>query len=261
MLLVLSQLMAILCYGILVIDSGGVLFGWRQHLRRQQWLLLVAVLCHWLVIGLALVGGDVQAMGYDFVSILVMVMGLIMLAMLLLSEWQLLPFVNPLAALLAAIVLSLTLWPQLRFDHYYLATRELAHVFLSVLTAVVLLLTAWQTLMVFIQELSLRYKWKLPLVRRFPPLQATERQLFGFIAACFVCLAGVLISSLWLFIPFVEMGLVYKTIVTFVAWGIFAGLLTGRYYFGWRGQLAIRWTLGGVGLVLLLFFLSYGGGI
>ncbi|NKB46728.1 MAG: hypothetical protein GKR77_02980 [Legionellales bacterium] len=262
MLIALSQLIAIGLYSWLIVRSSGVLLGkWSTCGRRQQGILLLAVLSHWLVIGLALVYGHVSVEGYDAISLFVIVTGLVTLAILLLSQWQWLSIVAPLAALLAVIALSLIGWPQMQFDHYYLATKELLHVFLSVLTAVVLLLTAWQSLVVFGQELGLRYKWQLAWLHRLPPLQATEQQLFGLIVICFICLTGMLWSSLWLFIPWETTALLYKTVLTVMAWAIFAGLLIGRYWFGWRGQQAIRWTLGGVGLVLILFLVSYWGGV
>jgi ABC-type uncharacterized transport system permease subunit len=47
----------------------------------------------------------------------------------------------------------------------------------------------------------------------------------------------------------------YKTVFAAFSWLIFGGLLVGNHKFGWRGKLAVRWTL--IGFVLLL--LSYVG--
>jgi len=42
----------------------------------------------------------------------------------------------------------------------------------------------------------------------------------------------------------------YKTVFAVLSWLIFGGLLLGHWRFGWRGRLAIRWTL--IGFVALL---------
>jgi ABC-type uncharacterized transport system permease subunit len=47
----------------------------------------------------------------------------------------------------------------------------------------------------------------------------------------------------------------HKTVFSVFSWLIFGGLLAGHLYFGWRGMLAVRWTL--IGFLMLL--LSYVG--
>jgi ABC-type uncharacterized transport system permease subunit len=48
--------------------------------------------------------------------------------------------------------------------------------------------------------------------------------------------------------------LVHKTVLSLVAWVIFAILLWGRYRFGWRGRKALHWTIGGFLVLLLAYF-------
>ena len=48
--------------------------------------------------------------------------------------------------------------------------------------------------------------------------------------------------------------LAHKTVLSLLAWIIFTTLLVGRYRFGWRGMRAVRWTLGGCGLLVLAYF-------
>jgi ABC-type uncharacterized transport system permease subunit len=47
----------------------------------------------------------------------------------------------------------------------------------------------------------------------------------------------------------------HKTLFAFASWGIFAALLAGRHIYGWRGRIALRWTLAGF-LVLLLAYIG-----
>jgi ABC-type uncharacterized transport system permease subunit len=45
----------------------------------------------------------------------------------------------------------------------------------------------------------------------------------------------------------------HKTVLSIIAWFVFATLLWGRWRFGWRGATAIRWTLGGFFVLLLAY--------
>src|SRR6266700_2374470 len=90
-----------------------------------------------------------------------------------------------------------------------------------------------------------------------PPLLTMERLLFQIILAGFVFLTLTLATG----IAFSEtlfgraMKFDHKTVFAVASWLIFAALLAGRYLYGWRGRIALRWTL--VGFVALL--LAYVG--
>ena len=90
-----------------------------------------------------------------------------------------------------------------------------------------------------------------------PPLLAQEQVLFrviwvAFALLSFAVLSGSLISiatsGKWLRFD-------HKTIFTLLSWLTFGILLAGRYLRGWRGRIALRYTL--VGFVLIV--LSYTG--
>ena len=46
----------------------------------------------------------------------------------------------------------------------------------------------------------------------------------------------------------------HKTILSIMAWLVFAILLYGHWQYGWRGKTAIRWTLAGFFMLMLAFF-------
>jgi len=48
--------------------------------------------------------------------------------------------------------------------------------------------------------------------------------------------------------------LVHKTVLSMLAWVIFAFLLWGRYTYGWRGKKAIKLSLGGFVFLMLSYF-------
>jgi ABC-type uncharacterized transport system permease subunit len=88
-----------------------------------------------------------------------------------------------------------------------------------------------------------------------PPLLTMEQLLFRVILAGFVFLTLTLVAG----IVFSEtlfgraMKFDNKTVFAVVSWFIFAALLTGRYFYGWRGRVALRWTLAGFAALLLAY--------
>ena len=48
--------------------------------------------------------------------------------------------------------------------------------------------------------------------------------------------------------------LAHKTVLSILAWLVFAILLVGRWLVGWRGRTAIRWTVSGFVLLMLAYF-------
>jgi ABC-type uncharacterized transport system permease subunit len=53
---------------------------------------------------------------------------------------------------------------------------------------------------------------------------------------------------------FMAQHLLHKTVLSLIAWVIFAVLLWGRFRRGWRGRTAVRYTLAGFAVLMLGFF-------
>jgi ABC-type uncharacterized transport system permease subunit len=90
-----------------------------------------------------------------------------------------------------------------------------------------------------------------------PPLLTMERILFRLIGLGFVLLtltvaSGALFSEALFGQPF---RFDHKTVFTLIAWLVFGALLVGRFARGWRGRLALSWTLSGFAML----FLAYAG--
>jgi ABC-type uncharacterized transport system permease subunit len=89
-----------------------------------------------------------------------------------------------------------------------------------------------------------------------PPLLTMERILFQLIGAGFVLLTLSLASG----IVFSEelfgkpLSLNHKTVFGVISWAIFGALLWGRRRYGWRGRIAMRWTLAGFLALVLAYF-------
>lgn len=94
-----------------------------------------------------------------------------------------------------------------------------------------------------------------PLFRQMPSLLAMERLLFRLIIAGFVLLTFTVASGLLFSEALFGQALRFehKTVFALASWAVFAGLLTGRSIFGWRGRLALRWTLAGFAMLVLAY--------
>lgn len=129
------------------------------------------------------------------------------------------------------------------------------HILISVLAFSVLTIAAIQAALLAIQNNHLRTRRPGGFIRMLPPLETMEALLFNMIGLGFALQTLSLISG---FAFLEDMFLQHKahhTILSLTAWLVFAILLWGRFRFGWRGRMAVRWTGGGF-FVLLLAYLG-----
>lgn len=95
------------------------------------------------------------------------------------------------------------------------------------------------------------------VLQKLPPLLTMEALLFRIIWAGFILLtltlgSGVIFSE-ELFGKAAPFN--HKTVFGVLSWLIFGALLTGRHVYGWRGRIAVRWTLAGF-LTLVLAYIG-----
>lgn len=114
---------------------------------------------------------------------------------------------------------------------------------------------ALHALLMAMAERALHRKPTFIRMPDFPPLIGMENLLFRIITVGFVLLtltlaSGVLFSE-QLFHQAFRFN--HKNVFTIISWLIFASLLAGRWKYGWRGRIAVRWTLSGFGVLLLAY--------
>jgi ABC-type uncharacterized transport system permease subunit len=162
-------------------------------------------------------------------------------------------FVLPLAAL--TIVLSLA-WPdkELLKVPGDLGVGVELHIVISVLAYSILAIAACQAVVLAYQEQGLRRKRAARLMLRLPPLQTQESLLFQLIGLGFFLLSLSLVSGIMFLEDMFAQHLVHKTVLSIMAWVVFAVLLWGRWRFGWRGRTAIWWSLSGFFTLMLAYF-------
>jgi len=147
---------------------------------------------------------------------------------------------------------------QVSEQHHYL-TNTLSnglkfHIIISILAYSLLSIAMVQALLLYIQDAQLHNKHPGGFIRSLPPLQTMENLLFRMIGLGFIMLSVSLLSGTLFIDDLFAQHLVHKTILSISAWMIFAILLVGRWQFGWRGRIAIRWAMGGFIMLMLAYF-------
>ncbi len=128
------------------------------------------------------------------------------------------------------------------------------HAAIAVLAYASLSLAAIQAVLLWLLDYILRQPRYLPLASRLPPLQAMDKLLFRIVAVGFLLLSLTLLSGLLFVDDLFAQHLVHKTVLSMLAWLVFGILLLGRAFRGWRGRVAVRWTLTGMTLLVLAYF-------
>ena len=82
------------------------------------------------------------------------------------------------------------------------------------------------------------------------PLLQLERLTFRFVEAGFVVLTGALLLGV---ATAAQWRWDHKTVFSLLGWTVFAALLLGRQWRGWRGRRATRWLYAGAVLLLLAY--------
>lgn len=129
-----------------------------------------------------------------------------------------------------------------------------AHIFISLLAYSMLTLAALQALLLALQNKHLHNHQPGGLIRTLPPLLDMESLLFKLILLGIILLSFGLFSGVLYVDNLFAQHLVHKTILSILAWVVFTGLLVGHWRYGWRGRIAIRWTLSGFFILMLAFF-------
>lgn len=200
-----------------VFTPGGVNFGFFNALSILSWLIVLLLL-------IAVLREPVENLGVVLL---------------------------PLAGI--AVVLEL-IFPSDRIINEAEAIKLETHILISILAYSVLSIAAVQAILLAIQNRQLHDRRLLGFVRALPPLETMETLMFQMLGLGFFLQTLSLISGMLFLHDMFAQHLAHKTILSIVAWCVYAILLWGRWRHGWRGKTAIRWTLSGFASLLLAYF-------
>ena len=128
------------------------------------------------------------------------------------------------------------------------------HILTSIIAYSVLALAALQAILLSIQNKFLHAHQPGGIIKLMPPLKNMEVLLFEVIVVGFVALTVSLASGLIFLDNMFAQQLAHKTVLSIFAWFVFLVLLIGHWKLGWRGRIAIRWTLTGFASLMLAYF-------
>ena len=172
------------------------------------------------------------------------------------------PLMLPLAALAAPLP---ALFPGMAVTHAASIEFRL-HLILGMAAYSVFTIAMLHSLLMALAERSLHKARKSPgggpaigaldgPLAGLPPLLTLERLLFRLIALAFALLTLTLATGLVFSESLFGRALRFdhKTLFALLSWLTFAILLLGRYAYGWRGRMALRFTLLGFVMLLLAY--------
>jgi ABC-type uncharacterized transport system permease subunit len=260
-----AHFLAAAAYGALA------LWFWRSRWRAraagaglapwERWAILAALLAHGAILAALLLAPEAPRFGFAFA--LSSMLWLAVLFYWVESFYVNLESVQPVALGLAALAAPLTAI----FPGRVPATTSLefrAHLALAILAYGVLTIALLHAVMMALVERLLhrargaeggapsRGVLEGPIAS-LPPLLTLERMLFRLISAGFVLLTLTLASGMTLSDSLFGRALRFnhETLFALVSWAVFAVLLAGRAWYGWRGRTALRWVLAGFIMVVL----------
>ena len=157
----------------------------------------------------------------------------------------------------AAAVLLPALMPAARALPNTGAAAFKIHLLIAMLAYSLFTIASLHVLLMALLERRLHDGTLTQVQQKLPPLLTMEALLFRIIWAGFILLtltlgSGVVFSE-ELFGK--EAPFNHKTVFGVLSWLIFAALLAGRQVYGWRGRIAVRWTLAGF-LTLVLAYIG-----
>lgn len=128
------------------------------------------------------------------------------------------------------------------------------HILFSVVAYSILFMAACQSLLLAYLEHALKSHGPLRVVRLLPPLESMEALLFGLLWTGVITLSGAIVTGFLFLDDLFAQHVVHHTVLALASWTLYAVLLTGRHFFGWRSRTATYWTLIAFSLLVLGYF-------
>lgn len=226
----------------------------RQRAQRlAAWLAIPALALHLLsVVPAVFTTGGLEFSLYNAASVFFLAAAL--LAWAASFRWPLSNLLLVLYPLTVVVVLSAVSLPAPAAPRTTFGWGIAAHILLSILAYSILSIAAVQAVALALLISRLKHRRLHGVVDLMPSLATMESLLFRLIWTGEVLLAAAIVTGALFLEDILAQHLAHKTALSAIAWLVFAMLLWGRHFLGWRGLTAIRWTLSGFGLLILAYF-------
>ncbi len=238
----------------LVLYAVGLTMRWRRRVSHEpskaaQWVSLGALIAHII----ACHGLLVTPAGIDLSLVTVSNLVAVALVAVIAAANVRLPVANLYIFLFPISMLALSaalLLPSGGTPFNQLSGALVAHILISLSAYSALMMAAAQSVMLAIQERHLKKPGKPTLVL-LPPLETMERLLVTMLWIGLALLSASILSGYLFFDDIFDHQVVHHIVLTSLSWAVYVFFLAGRYFFGWRGLTAVRWTLVAFSLLVL----------
>lgn len=129
-----------------------------------------------------------------------------------------------------------------------------SHILISITAYSLLGIGALMAAAIALQDARLRNRKPSGWLLMLPSLEGMEQILFSILTVGFVLLTLSLFSGLIFVDNMLAQHLAHKTVLSVIAWLIFATLLVGRWLRGWRGKKAVYMALAGFIFLAMAYF-------
>jgi ABC-type uncharacterized transport system permease subunit len=228
----------------------------RPSAALASWLVPLAIALHAVLVARSVVKPDGLDLSLD--NAFSVVAGLVAAVAWFSGLVRTLPAIGMVVLPVAAIG-SLLPGLMARPHPFSFATEPLAaiHISVALIAYALFIVAALQAMVLMGLEKRLHRRLPDPGADSLPPLLTLERFLFrlvgvGFVLLTFTLASGILFSEQVFGRPVM---FTHKSVLSILGWVTFGGLLWGRWRYGWRGRVALRWILAGT----LFVFLAYLG--
>ncbi len=228
--------------------------GWP---KVALWLGLAS---HAVAIGWALFGGASPGINIGFSHAVSLIVWLTLVSYVVVgSDTRLTRLATLYLAPVAAFAAALVVWlPAKRIVDY--GGMDVAfglHLVVAIMAYALFTVAALHALLILFLQRQLHTGMIGAQQDSLPPLLRIEKLMFQLLWIAFGLLTATLVSGVFFSEALFGKAFAvnHKTVFSVMSWFVFGGLLAGHHIAGWRGKLAIRWTL--IGFVMLL--LSYVG--
>lgn len=236
-----------------VLGSGPLVKG-RGMSPTQRVILLAAMLAHGLAVHVDIFAGAQMRFGFG--------VAVSMMMWLAVCFYWIETLYTRLDGLLAVIMpagVVASLLPLVFPGEHLLinsaTTAFRAHFVVSMLAYSLFTLAALHAMLMSVAGHQLHNARLSKVLSTLPPLLTMETLLFRLVSIAFVLLtlalaSGVLFSEALFGTAF---KVDHKSVFAFISWLLFGALLLGRRLWGWRGRMALRWTLAGFITLMLAY--------
>jgi len=237
-----------------ILARAPVAKGQQCMSTRERLFLLVALIAHGVALHAAIFPGDQMRFGFGVAMSL-----MVWLAICFYWVETLYTRLDGLHAVVMPAGVLASAVPMFFPGEHVLANAASpafrAHFVIAMLAYSLFTLAALHAMLMSVAGRQLHNARFSRLLAGLPPLLTMEALLFRLISIAFVLLTLTLASGVMFSESLFGKAFTvdHKTVFAFISWLLFGSLLLGRRLWGWRGRIALRWTLAGFVALMLAY--------